>query len=82
MDCSDQWKIEELINLFKKNENKEIIKQFKEAEEYRKANLENNQSTAHPQAYYTSRLLNPFTKNLPKYDNIDNISVEVFDFTK
>ena len=63
----------------------EIEKQFNEAEEYRKANLstfESNQQTTHPQAIYTSRLLNPFTIDLPKYDNIDNNSVEVIDFTK
>ncbi|CAB4393835.1 unnamed protein product [Rhizophagus irregularis] len=57
--------------------NKEIDKQFEQAEEYRKENLlsiESNQSTTHPEAYYTSRLLNPFTKNL--------YSMEVIDFTK
>ena len=51
----------------------EINKQFKEAEEYRKANplsIENNQQNTHPQAIYTSRLLNPYTEDL------------VFDFTK
>ena len=51
-------------------------KQFKEADVYRKVNpssIKNNQSTTHPKAYYTSRLLNPFTKNLH--------SVEVTDFT-
>ncbi|CAB5297974.1 unnamed protein product [Rhizophagus irregularis] len=55
----------------------EIEKQFKKAEEYRKANLlsiESNQSTTNPEACYTSRLLNPFTKNL--------YSMEVIDFTK
>ncbi|GES75063.1 kinase-like domain-containing protein [Rhizophagus clarus] len=54
-------------------------KQFEEAEEYRKANIlsiENDQSTTHPQACYTSRLLNPFTKDLS-----NNSSVEVIDFT-
>ncbi|CAB4387479.1 unnamed protein product [Rhizophagus irregularis] len=60
----------------------EIRKQFKESEEYRKANplpSENNQ--IHTEAIYTSRLLNPFTKNLPKYDdNINNDSVEITDF--
>ena len=80
-------KIHELVLQFRKSyvgdifftgmyEN-EIEKQYKEAEEYRKANLssiKNNQSTSHPKAYYTSRLLNPFTKNLH--------SVEVIDFTK
>jgi hypothetical protein len=35
-----------------------------------------------PQAIYTSRLLNLYTKDLPKYDNIDNNSVEITDFTK
>src|SRR5204862_6514 len=45
--------------------------QFKKAEEYRKLHLssfkEIKQSTIHPQAIYTSRLLNSFTKDLPKY---------------
>ncbi|UZO04960.1 uncharacterized protein OCT59_025321 [Rhizophagus irregularis] len=60
-------KIEELINSFMYPENKEIIVQFKEAEEYRKANflsIKNNQLTTHSQAYYTSRLLNQFTRVL------------------
>ena len=81
----NKWQIKKLINLFEGEENEEIKKQFEEAEKYRKANLlyiKNNQSTAHPQACYSSRLLNPFTKDLPKYDNINNISVEVTDFTK
>src|SRR5581483_4374037 len=84
-----------------KKQNYEIENQFKEAEEYRKANLssiKNNKLTTHPQAIYTSRLLNPFTKDLPKehdninsveiinlpkeHDNIDNNSVEIIDFTK
>jgi len=42
---------------------KEIVKQFEEAYKNRRANLspiENNQTT-HPQAIYTSRLLNPYT---------------------
>ncbi|GES81598.1 kinase-like domain-containing protein [Rhizophagus clarus] len=69
-----------------RNRNKEIRRQFEEAEEYRKAKplfIENNQLTAaHPQAYYTSRLLNPFTKDLPKYENDSNNSMEVTDFTK
>ncbi|RIA89656.1 kinase-like domain-containing protein [Glomus cerebriforme] len=52
--------------------NDEIKRQFKKAEEYRKVNLtftKNNQSATHPQAVYISRLLNPFTKRLPKYDD-------------
>ncbi|GES82330.1 kinase-like domain-containing protein [Rhizophagus clarus] len=58
----------------------EFKKQFEEAEEYRKKNvlsIENDQSTTHPRACYTSRLLNPFTKDL---SNIS--SVEVIDFTE
>ncbi|EXX64729.1 Ste11p [Rhizophagus irregularis DAOM 197198w] len=53
-------------------ENEEIVIQFKEAEEYRKANLtsiENYQTATHSQAIYTSRLLNPITKDLPKNDD-------------
>src|SRR5436190_1512937 len=66
------FEISELISLFRYSyvkhagikQDYEIEKQFKEAEEYRKTNLssiKNNQSTTHPQAIYTSRLLNPFT---------------------
>src|SRR5581483_4736930 len=70
-----------------KEQHYEIENQFKEAEEYRKANLssiKNSKLTTHPQAIYTSRLLNPFTKDLLKeHDNIDNNnSVEIIDFTK
>ncbi|POG64387.1 kinase-like domain-containing protein, partial [Rhizophagus irregularis DAOM 181602=DAOM 197198] len=64
------------IELFHYADDEEIKKQFEKAEEYRKANLlsiESNQSTTHPEAYYTSRLLNTFTKNL--------YSMEVIDFT-
>jgi serine/threonine protein kinase len=47
--------------------------EIEKAENYRNKNLssliENRQTTTHPQAIYTSRLLNPFTKDLPKYDN-------------
>ena len=59
-----------------------IGEQFEEAYKYKKANIssiKNNQTTLHPEAMYTSRLLNPYTKNLPKYDNIDNKTTE---FTK
>ncbi|GES87824.1 kinase-like domain-containing protein [Rhizophagus clarus] len=66
--------VEELIYLFSSSfgpynvcKDEEIKKQFEEAEEYRKANslsTKNDQSTTHPQACYTSRLLNPFTKDL------------------
>ena len=73
-----------LLSLFQYNDEdfKEFEVEFKEAEKYRKANLssiENYKPAIHPEAYYTSRLLNPFTKNLPK---CDNFSVEVVDFTK
>ena len=70
----------------KEKQHYEIENQFKEAEEYRKANLtsiENGILTTHPQAIYTSRLLNPFTEELQKCDdNIENSSVEIIDFTK
>ncbi|POG64384.1 kinase-like domain-containing protein [Rhizophagus irregularis DAOM 181602=DAOM 197198] len=74
--------LEKLISSFYSDfkvvfKDKEVEKQFKKAEEYRKANplsIGSNQSTTHPEAYYTSRLLNPFTKNL--------YSMEVIDFTK
>jgi serine/threonine protein kinase len=53
------------------NYNYETKKEFDEAEEYRKAilsSVENNPLTTNPQAIYTSRLLNPYTKDIPKYD--------------
>ena len=64
-------KIKSFIQLRNSNNNndKEIVKQFEEAHKYKKANLlaiENNQTTTHPQAVYTSRLLNPYTKDLSK----------------
>ncbi|UZO14336.1 uncharacterized protein OCT59_005796 [Rhizophagus irregularis] len=75
--------IAELIGSFTFVDDEEIKKQIEEADEYRKANFSNSQLTNHhPKAYYTSRLLNPFTKELPKYDNIDNNSVEIVDFGK
>ncbi|GET64903.1 kinase-like domain-containing protein [Rhizophagus irregularis DAOM 181602=DAOM 197198] len=87
--------IKELIDLFgyslnqyyimKQQIHHEIEKQFNETQEYRKENflsIKNNQLTTHTQAIYTSRLLNPFTKNLLKYnDNINSNTVEVTDFT-
>ncbi|UZO17294.1 uncharacterized protein OCT59_008652 [Rhizophagus irregularis] len=49
--------------------------EIEKAEEYRKLHLSSlkgdRQITTHPQAIYTSRSLNPFTENLPKY-NDDN----------
>src|SRR5436305_74463 len=77
--------VEKSIISIRDSRDDEINKQFEEAFEYKKANsltFENNQITTHPQAVYTSRLLNPFTKDLPKFDNIENSSVEIIDFTK
>ncbi|EXX62421.1 uncharacterized protein OCT59_026963 [Rhizophagus irregularis] len=65
--------VEKLIKQFYSNNED----QFKEAEEYRLNNNDrigkNNYSITHTEAIYTSRLLNPFTKDLPKYadDNTD-----------
>ena len=76
--------IEDEIKLFVKDN--DTIEQFIKAHRYKIANLpdiKNNQITTHPQAVYTSQLLNPYIKDLPKYDdNINNNSVEVTDFTK
>jgi serine/threonine protein kinase len=56
--------------------------QLNEAEEYRISHIssEKNRQSTHTHAIYTSRLLNPITNNLPKYDNIDNNSIEATDF--
>ncbi|CAB5380279.1 unnamed protein product [Rhizophagus irregularis] len=63
--------IEKLFNdfLYSDNDN-EIRKQIKNAEEYRRTNFlsTGNSQSIHPQACYTSRLLNPFTKDLSKDD--------------
>ncbi|CAB5379392.1 unnamed protein product [Rhizophagus irregularis] len=69
----------------KEQQHYEIEKQFKEAEEYRRSHptsFDESTTLAHPQAIYESRLLNPFTKNIPKFDNIENNTVEIIDFTK
>ncbi|GBC22728.2 kinase-like domain-containing protein [Rhizophagus irregularis DAOM 181602=DAOM 197198] len=58
--------VEKMISLFYSN----YEDQFKEAEEYRLNNdgiYKNNQPDTHLQAIYTSRILNSFTKELPKY---------------
>ncbi|CAB4422069.1 unnamed protein product [Rhizophagus irregularis] len=81
-DRPDIFEVNESITSFHKsyggdfsivNEEIEIIEmQFKKAEEYRKANLptiKNYKITTHPQAIYTSRLLNPFTEDLPAEDD-------------
>ncbi|GBC05106.1 hypothetical protein RclHR1_06030006 [Rhizophagus clarus] len=85
----DVFQVEELITSFHKSsgvdifvmENEEIETQFERAEQYRKANLssiKNYQTSTHPQAVYTSRLLNSFTKDLPK-DNIDYYKSDCLD---
>ncbi|RGB23928.1 kinase-like domain-containing protein [Rhizophagus diaphanus] len=76
----DVFEVNKLITSFHESyredlliaENEEIEIQFNEAEEYRRANLsstENYQIVTHSQAIYTSRLLNPITKDLPKNDD-------------
>src|SRR5687768_8634190 len=59
----------------KDNKIKGIQDQFKKAEEYRSFKA-NRQSTTHPQAIYTSRLLNPFTKDL-KYEISECLDCEI-----
>ncbi|PKY23426.1 hypothetical protein RhiirB3_437633 [Rhizophagus irregularis] len=62
------------------NKDYEIEKQFKEAETYRRNNLsffKYIQLDTHPQAIYTSRLLNPFTKDLEKYDKSECLECEI-----
>ncbi|CAB5384828.1 unnamed protein product [Rhizophagus irregularis] len=82
--------IEELIELFYESLNQEnrkyksntqqldeIKEKFEGTQEYRKENLlsvKNNKSTTHIHAIYTSRLLNPYTKNISS-------TVEITDFT-
>ncbi|PKC57143.1 hypothetical protein RhiirA1_472955 [Rhizophagus irregularis] len=64
--------IENIIYSYNFGLNGEIKKQFKKAEKYRKVNIssiEIDQSITHPQASNISRLLNPFTKDLPKCDD-------------
>ncbi|GES95292.1 kinase-like domain-containing protein [Rhizophagus clarus] len=86
--------LKEMIELFhnslnqnfkeKEQQHYEIEKQFNETQECRKKSLlsvKNSQLTIHPQAVYTSRLLNPFIENLSKYNNIDNNTVEIIGFT-
>ncbi|GES95295.1 kinase-like domain-containing protein [Rhizophagus clarus] len=68
----------------KEQQHYEIEEQFNETQEYRKESLlsiKNSQLTTHTQAVYSSRLLNSFTKNLSKYDDNINNTVEITDFT-
>ncbi|GBC11486.2 kinase-like domain-containing protein [Rhizophagus irregularis DAOM 181602=DAOM 197198] len=52
----------------KKQQHYDIEQQFKKVEEYKKTFFEERrQSITHPQAVYTSQLLNSFTNDLPKY---------------
>ncbi|CAB4440493.1 unnamed protein product [Rhizophagus irregularis] len=80
--------IKEMIELFynsldqefkkKEQQHYEIEEQFKETQESRKESLlsiKNDKSTTHAQAIYTSRLLNPFTKNISS-----SSTVEITDF--
>ena len=63
--------IQDEIESFFDEDDREIRNQFEEAYKYKKANLlniENSQTTSHPQAIYTSRLLNPYTTGLVKID--------------
>ncbi|CAB4399573.1 unnamed protein product [Rhizophagus irregularis] len=63
------------------NYNYETKKEFDEAEEYRKANLssvKNNPSTTHPQAIYTSRILNSYTKDIPDVKFSDSSAIAQF----
>jgi serine/threonine protein kinase len=82
--------IKEIIELFynsldqefkeKKNQHYEIEGQFRETQEHRKENflsIKDNKLATHEQAIYSSRLLNPFTKNL-----FNSSTVEITDFTK
>ncbi|RIA91936.1 kinase-like domain-containing protein [Glomus cerebriforme] len=93
--------IRELINVFEnsysqgyemlKQKHYKIEKQFKAAEEYRRmhfSSIENIvESSSHPQAIYTSRLINPLIKDSSKYEYVEepsnyfNISKDI-DFDK
>ncbi|CAB5369427.1 unnamed protein product [Rhizophagus irregularis] len=58
-----------LYNSYRSQDDNETKKQFQGSEKYRSIN-KNRKLTIHPQAIYTSRLLNPFTKDLPN-DNTE-----------
>jgi serine/threonine protein kinase len=74
--------ISSFVCSYRHNECEYIKKQFKEAEEYKRSRTSFDEIITHPQAIYTSRLLNLFTKNLQKHDNIDNNTIEIIDFTE
>ncbi|GBB97009.1 hypothetical protein RclHR1_00290007 [Rhizophagus clarus] len=74
--------LEKEINSYTKYK---IKSKFREAEEYRKANFssfKDNLSATHSHAIYTSRLLNPFTKDLPKYDDDQELSSKITVYNK
>ncbi|GET03171.1 kinase-like domain-containing protein [Rhizophagus clarus] len=63
----------------KEKQHYEIEEQFKETQESRKENLlliKNNKPPTHTHAVYSSRLLNPFTRNLSSISTVD-----ITDFT-
>jgi hypothetical protein len=55
----------------------EIKNQIKEAENYRKLYHFLKKNKQHPQAIYTSRLLNPCTAELQEYDNSECLDCEI-----
>ncbi|CAB5393790.1 unnamed protein product [Rhizophagus irregularis] len=55
----------------------EIKNQIKEAENYRKLYHSLKKNKQHPQAIYTSRLLNPYTAELQEYDNSECLDCEI-----
>jgi serine/threonine protein kinase len=76
----DATEIHDQISSWNQHINNDI---FKQAEEYRKANLPFfvvDQKINHPRAIYTSRILNSFTDDLLNYnDNNDNNNSECLD---
>ncbi|UZO17137.1 uncharacterized protein OCT59_008498 [Rhizophagus irregularis] len=60
-----------------------IKSEIEKAENYRNLQLSSlkgdRQIITHPQAIYTSRLLNQFTKDLPKYDNSECLDCAILD---
>ncbi|GBC02529.1 hypothetical protein RclHR1_04670007 [Rhizophagus clarus] len=82
LDINEIFDLTKLFSNSKQQQNTEIGKQLKVAEESRKVNslsIDVIQSKTHPQAIYTSRI---FKEDLSKYNNINNNSVEVTDFTE
>ncbi|GES95348.1 kinase-like domain-containing protein [Rhizophagus clarus] len=63
--------IKEIVGSFQNYHYYKFVK-LEKTREKKFLSIKNNQSTIHTQAIYTSRLLNPFIKNLSKYDDISN----------